>query len=104
AVPRVTRVVTLATPARSRRGSPRGLASSESPTHTESYPLFSACRAASMTAFRSPFAHSRASLDGSRRPVSVGWLDIAFLLLVAKARLLEDGRRIAVEESLATLS
>ncbi len=72
AVPSETRVVAPATPARRVMGSPRGRARSESPAHTESKPASSACRAASIRKARSPSAHSRASRDGSRSPVSCG--------------------------------
>ncbi len=76
AVPSETRVVAPATPARRVRGSPRGRASRESPAHTESKPAFSACRAASIRKARSLSAHSRASRDGSRSPVSCGCISV----------------------------
>ena len=78
AVPSATRFVAPATAASRVNGSPRGRASRESPTQTESYPEFSARRAASMTNARSLSLHRRTSRDGSRRPVPGGCFAVLF--------------------------
>jgi hypothetical protein len=83
AVPMATRLVAPATAASMVNGSPRGRASSESPTQTESYPEASARRAASMTNARSLSLHSSTSRDGSRRPVAGDCFAVLRLFMIA---------------------
>jgi len=90
AVPSATRFVAPATAASRVSGSPRGRASSESPTQTESYPELSAPRAASMTNARSLCFQRRTSRDGSRRPVPGACFAVLFRLYIIADSFVRD--------------
>ena len=82
AVPSATFFVAPARAASRVNGSPRGRASSESPTQTESYPEASARRAASMTNERSLSLHRSTSREGRRRPVPGACFAVLFRLYI----------------------